>query len=360
MPKTIVVIGGFVTDLVTVTNRCPDVGETITSASFSQHPGGKGANSAVAAYRLSHHKPAPVAPPTSAAQSAAATPPVSTTPPPFVSQSLSVVSPNSEHVNSIIGNTPELGAQMDISALPTGENVNGIGEPPEEQMEDVDDNEIQVRMIGALGADSFADPLLKIMTENGVDVSRVRKVRGQPTGVGVVIVETILEENRILFFPGANYDLMPKEFETLHSLNGPDGKKPDLIISQMELRRETVEQLLKTASAHGVDTLLNPAPAHHLVQSAYKMITHLVVNETEAAMLADMDVDKMTDETEYGKVAEEFLKRGVPNVVVTLGAKGAYYATEVGKRGYVEAEKDVKVKDTTGAGYVKSHPPSPI
>ena len=72
-------------------------------------------------------------------------------------------------------------------------------------------------------------------------------------------------------------------------------------------------------------------------------------------MLADMDVDKMTDETEYGKVTDEFLKRGIPNVVVTLGAKGAYYSTEIGKGGYVEAEKDVKIKDTTGAGYVRSH-----
>ena len=361
MPKTIVVIGGFVTDLVTVTNRCPDVGETITSASFSQHPGGKGANSAVAAYRLSHNKPAPATLPTSAGQSATATPPTSTTPPLLVSQAVPVVFPHSEQINGVAGNIEKLAAtQTEIPALPTGENVNEIDKPPEDTTEDVGDNEIQVRMTGALGEDSFADPLLKIMQENGVDVSRVRKVRGQPTGVGVVIVETILEENRILFYPGANYDLMPKEFETLESLNGPDAKKPDLIISQMELRRETVEQLLRTASANGVDTLLNPAPAHHLVQAAYKMITHLVVNETEAAMLADMDVDKMTDETEYGKVTDEFLKRGVPNVVITLGAKGAYYSTEIGRGGYVEAEKDVKVKDTTGAGYVNSHPPFTI
>lgn len=60
MPRTIVVIGGFVTDLVTVARRVPDPGETIVSDSFSQHPGGKGANSAVACYRLSHSKPAPI------------------------------------------------------------------------------------------------------------------------------------------------------------------------------------------------------------------------------------------------------------------------------------------------------------
>lgn len=354
MPKTIVVIGGFVTDLVTVANRCPDAGETLTSTSFSQHPGGKGANSAVAAYRLSHHKPVSAAQPTSTAQAASATQTVTITPPSFISQSAPVTFPNDDHVNSIIEG-PEMETQTGLAALPSGENVNEVAELDRDVEKDVDDNEIQVRMTGALGDDGFAERLLKVMTDNGVDVSKVRKVKDQPTGVGVVIVETNTEENRILFYPGANYDLMPEDFETLESLNGLDGKKPDLLISQMELRRETVEQLLKTASEHGVDTLLNPAPAHALVHSAYKMITHLVVNETEAAMLANMDVDKMTDETEYGKVTDEFLKRGIPNVVVTLGAKGAYYSNEIGKGSYVEAEKDVKVKDTTGAGYVRSH-----
>lgn len=343
MPKTIVVIGGFVTDLVTVANRCPDAGETLTSTSFSQHPGGKGANSAVAAYRLSHHKPVSAAQPTSTAQAASATQTVTVTHPSFTSQSAPVTFPNDVYVNGIIED-PEDEIQTGLAALPSGENVNEVAELDRDVQKDVDDNEIQVRMTGALGDDGFAERLLKVMTDNRVDVSKVRKVK----------VETNTEENRILFYPGANYDLMPKEFETLESLNGLDGKKPDLLISQMELRRETVEQLLKTASEHGVDTLLNPAPAHALVHSAYKMITHLVVNETEAAMLADMDVDKMTDETEYGKVTDEFLKRGIPNVVVTLGAKGAYYSTEIGKGGYVEAEKDVKVKDTTGAGYVRS------
>ena len=192
------------------------------------------------------------------------------------------------------------------------------------------------------------------MKENGVDVSQVRKVEGQPTGVGAVIVETMYKENRILFYPGANHDLEPEDFETLESLNGSGGEKPDLLISQMELRYETVEQILRTASRYNITTLLNPAPAHALGQDVYKKITHLVVNETEAAMLADMDVDKMTAEIQYGKVTDIFVGRGVPHVVVTLGAKGAYYSIRKGDRGLVKAETNVVVKDTTGAGYVNS------
>jgi pfkB family carbohydrate kinase len=41
----------------------------------------------------------------------------------------------------------------------------------------------------------------------------------------------------------------------------------------------------------------------------------------------------------------------VKNVVVTLGAKDAYYSNRIGDGGYVEAEKDVTVVDATGAGH---------
>lgn len=48
----ILVIGSFMMDLVVRTPRAPQNGETIIGTSFSQFPGGKGANQAVAAARL--------------------------------------------------------------------------------------------------------------------------------------------------------------------------------------------------------------------------------------------------------------------------------------------------------------------
>jgi len=48
----ITIIGSLNMDLVTVTKRVPEKGETITGQSFSTFPGGKGANQAVAAARL--------------------------------------------------------------------------------------------------------------------------------------------------------------------------------------------------------------------------------------------------------------------------------------------------------------------
>ena len=52
--RPIVVVGSINTDLVAVTKRNPAVGETVLGSDFQIHPGGKGANQAVAVARLGY------------------------------------------------------------------------------------------------------------------------------------------------------------------------------------------------------------------------------------------------------------------------------------------------------------------
>ena len=52
--RPIVVVGSINTDLVTFTERIPSVGETVIGDKFQIHPGGKGANQAVAIARLGY------------------------------------------------------------------------------------------------------------------------------------------------------------------------------------------------------------------------------------------------------------------------------------------------------------------
>ena len=54
VPKPIVVVGSINTDLVAVTARIPAAGETVIGTDFQIHPGGKGANQAVAVARLGY------------------------------------------------------------------------------------------------------------------------------------------------------------------------------------------------------------------------------------------------------------------------------------------------------------------
>jgi ribokinase len=52
--KPIVVVGSINLDLVAITARIPAAGETVLGREFQMHPGGKGANKAVAVARLGH------------------------------------------------------------------------------------------------------------------------------------------------------------------------------------------------------------------------------------------------------------------------------------------------------------------
>src|SRR5579864_2739448 len=52
--KPIVVVGSINMDLVAVARDIPAIGETVIGSDFRTHPGGKGANQAVAIARLGH------------------------------------------------------------------------------------------------------------------------------------------------------------------------------------------------------------------------------------------------------------------------------------------------------------------
>ncbi|KAL8752825.1 MAG: hypothetical protein Q9184_005614 [Pyrenodesmia sp. 2 TL-2023] len=210
-------------------------------------------------------------------------------------------------------------------------------------------DDVHVRMVGAVGADQFGLPLKENLEACGVNVDGVRVVEGEKTAISNILVEADSGANRIMQYPGVSHSFTASDFMTVESLGG--GVKPDLIICQLELHRAAIEQAIETAGREGVDVLLNPSPAFGLIPDIYRYVTHLVMNETETVLLSEIEPDDIVHRTGRTRVAEHFLTLGVKNVVITLGAKGAYFATE-GTSGDVEAEQNLKVVDTSGAGSV--------
>ncbi|KAL8827855.1 MAG: hypothetical protein Q9191_002936 [Dirinaria sp. TL-2023a] len=211
-----------------------------------------------------------------------------------------------------------------------------------------DENGVRVRIVGAVGADEFGGPMKDNLLSCGVNVDGVRVIEGQATAVNNIILEKDSGANRIMQYPGAAYALESTEFVTPESLGG--GVAPDLLISQLEIRRDTVEQALRTANRAEIEVMMKPSPAFFLLTPLYRMISHLIMNESEASLLSDCSPVDSENENGWSQIAEYFHNLGVNNVVITLGEKGAYYSNE-GGASYVEAEKNCTVLDTSGAGY---------
>ncbi|KAM3468598.1 hypothetical protein MY5147_007780 [Beauveria neobassiana] len=189
-----------------------------------------------------------------------------------------------------------------------------------------------VAMIGAVGGGSY-----------GVDTTGVRVLDDAQTGVALIVVDEPSGQNRIILSPQANHALRPHHFAELPA------PRPDLLIMQLEIPFDTVLQALSAAREAGVPVLLNPAPARELPREAYAGLAHLVVNETEAAILSGGKESDLDDLEGLKRVGAVFLQKGVRNVIITLGGRGVYYATDDGKSALVDALK-ANVVDTTAAG----------
>ncbi|KAJ4293574.1 putative ribokinase [Kalmusia sp. IMI 367209] len=201
-------------------------------------------------------------------------------------------------------------------------------------------SDVEVRMVGAVGDDEFYEGFLKSLQKDGLRTEGVKVLQGKKTGVAVIIVETGTGENRIMFCPGANFEVGVEDL-----VDGDVG----VVLFQLELPLEVVLHNMKVAREKGAETIINPAPAIPLPEEAYHGLGHLIVNETEAAILSGIE-----NPTSWDKVAAVFIARGVKNVIITLGGEGVYYQTDKqqaqSQLGQIVPARKVKVVDTTAAG----------
>lgn len=205
------------------------------------------------------------------------------------------------------------------------------------------DPSANVSMIGAVGRDPYGPVLTDSLASYGVDVSGIKAEEGQKTGIALIVVDEPSGQNRIILSPESNYSLQPAQFKTFPS------PLPDLLIMQLEIPFDTVMQALSTAKASNVPVLLNPAPAVPLPSHAYVDLAHLVVNETEAAILSGVAEADMESDEGVRRAGDLFIERGVQNVIITLGGRGVYFVNKEGRKKLVGAQKTTVV-DTTAAG----------
>ena len=198
----------------------------------------------------------------------------------------------------------------------------------------------RVSMIGRVGQDAFAAPLLENLVADGIDHAFVLQDGGTATGVALIVVDDN-GENSIVVSSGANMRLSPTDVESAE----PAIAAADLLVLQLEVPLESVIRSAELARAHGVKVVLNPAPARLLPAELLSMIDILVPNESEAALLTGLPAGT---QAEAAEAVEALLGSGVGTVILTLGARGALPARKGEMR--VVPAFEVEPVDTTAAG----------
>lgn len=196
-------------------------------------------------------------------------------------------------------------------------------------------------MVSKVGSDLFADNTIENFKKFGIDARYVTKAPDAPSGIASIFVDES-GQNRILIVKGANDLLAPADIDAAAT----DLKACAMIILQLEAPLPTVYHAIDFGRKHGVPVLLNPAPATKSLDIAKVCACDFFVpNETELSILTGLPMETMADVEE---AAKSLLVRGLKNIIVTLGGRGALWMTQREKQ-YVAPCK-VTAVDTTGAG----------
>jgi len=199
-----------------------------------------------------------------------------------------------------------------------------------------------VTFIARVGQDMFGDQAVAGFVADGINVDYVARDRTSPSGVALIFVGAN-GENSIAVASGANARLTPADLQKAKKAF----HESKVVVLQLETPLPTVAAAVALAAAAGARVILNPAPARPLPDKLLARLYLLTPNESEAELLTGVAVN---DDAGVARAADALLARGVQNVIITLGARGAFVAGKEA-RGFIKGYK-VKPVDTTGAGDV--------
>ena len=206
---------------------------------------------------------------------------------------------------------------------------------------------VKTAFLGKVGRDGFGDYLTNVLSENSVDISGVR-TDASPTTMAVVTVSASGERS-FRFVRGADSALTPEEVDTrlventkiLHfgsvSLTAAPTRSATLFAARhgrshgvMVSYHRNYREALWSSREEAVEWMRTPLP----------LVDILKLSDEELPLITG------TDDPEEG--SRRLADQGIPLVLITLGADGAFYRWQ-GQSGLVSGVT-TSVADTNGAG----------
>jgi ribokinase len=174
-----------------------------------------------------------------------------------------------------------------------------------------------VVLIAATGGDLFGRQLRSELARENLCMDHVFQVDEEATGVALILVDED-GENCISVAPGANARL---DASHLDQVGEPTWQAAGVFLASLEVPLETVAEGLKRARAHGLTTILNPAPARG------DLLEHPLMQELDLLTPNCHEAESMTgiavvDLESAGRAGRQLQQRGPRQVIITRGAEG--------------------------------------
>lgn len=196
-----------------------------------------------------------------------------------------------------------------------------------------------VTLVSKVGNDIFGKQTIDSLQKENINTDFIFVDEIAPSGIALIMVNAE-GENCIVVAPGANANLLPRDILTVKDI-----AEAAIILMQLEIPMETIALVAKNAKLNHQKVILNPAPAQKLGDELLDGLFLITPNEIEASLLIGISVE---DEATASLAARLFLNKGVQNVLITLGSKGAYFKNQ--DLSLMINAPVVRAMDATGAG----------
>ena len=199
----------------------------------------------------------------------------------------------------------------------------------------------EVKIISARGDDVLGQILKNHYATEGMSEEYVDVNKNYESGSALIEIDESNAQNRIIVILGANEKVNAESVLKAEK----DFADCDAVLTQFETTIDAVKQAKNLANKYGKPFILNPAPYVAIPDELLNGIDYVTPNETEVEQFTGVTVNTYDD---CKKAAEILLNKGVKNVIITLGIRGAYFYN--GKEEIKVPSIKVKAVETTGAG----------
>ena len=169
----------------------------------------------------------------------------------------------------------------------------------------------EVSMLSGVGIDDFGRQRRADLEAEFVSTAAVITTDRAASGVALITVEES-GQNRIAYVPGAGWEVSPS-----NAIAALDLVRPDIVLSTLELKLDTLKALFQAAQDRRITMICNGTPEPLEGRELIPFADVLIVNEQEALELAG------EPERDWMMVAAALAELGPPIVILTLGAEGA-------------------------------------